>query len=241
MTRVYRAVCYSVSRVALLYGIGFVGNLGVPRSIDHALPVPIDKAVVVNLVLLGLFAFQQGVMADPAFRQWWTGLVAPAVERSTYVLFGSLALFLLYWQWRAMPAVVWNVLSAPARLTLTGLCWLGWAIVVAGAVIVKSAADNAIPPGGKRFRTRVWYWPVRHPIMSGFLVAFWATPVMTAGHLLFAIAATGYIVTVAAEQRKAGCCQCSRRLRHVRRARETRVGRTTAGCRSCSPAQRQSP
>ncbi len=206
--RGYSAVCYLLSRAAFLYAIGFVGNIGVPRSIDNAVAAPVDKAVVVNLLLLGLFAFQQSVMADPAFRRWWTHFVAQSLERSTYVLFGSLALLLVYWQWRTMPTVVWAVISPTGRLGLHVLFWLGWAIVATGAVSINHFElfnlrrvylvwrEKLHSGMGFRSRSQLLYLLVKHPIMLGFVIAFWATPVMTVGHLLFAVAATGYIVMV---------------------------------------------
>ncbi|MCV7381837.1 hypothetical protein BST11_26745 [Mycobacterium alsense] len=202
--RGYGAACYLLSRTALLCGIGFVGNIVMPRSIDHAVAAPPHKAVVVDLLLLGLFAFQQSVMADPVFRQWWARFMAQSMERSTYVLFGSLTLFLLYWQWRTIPAVVWEVSSPAGRLALHAVYWLGWAAVVIGAIGIRHFDRLDLGPvylrwrerlsGGWGFGSGLMYWPVRHPIMSGFVIAFWATPVITAGHLLFTFAATGYIV-----------------------------------------------
>lgn len=202
--RGYGGACYLLSRAALLCGIGFVGNIAVPRSIDHALTAPLHKAVAVNLVLLGVFAFQQGLMADPEFRRWWGRLMPEPVERATYVMFGSLALFLLYWQWRTMPMVVWDVAAPAGRLWLHAVFWLGWAIVVMEAIGIKRFDRFDAGPvylvrreklhGEKGLGARLPYLPARHPIMSGFVIAFWATPVMTAGHLLFATAATAYIV-----------------------------------------------
>ena len=210
--KAYGTVCYLISRVALLYAIGFVGNIAVPRSIDDAVAAPVHKAVVVNLLLLGLFAFQQSLMADPVFRKWLARFVALSVERSTYVLFGSLALFLVYWQWRTMPTVVWDVPTAVGRLGLHVVFWLGWAIVAAGAVSIKHFdwfnsrrvyfAWRKKCHSDTGFRCQLPSWLVQHPIMLGFVIAFWATPVMTAGYLLFAVAATGYIVMVVREEER---------------------------------------
>lgn len=208
----YGLGCHLLSRAALLCGLGFVGNLAVPRSIDHAVAAPLHKAVVVDLLLLGVFAFQQSVMADPVFRQWWARFVAQSMERSTYVLCGSLTLFLLYWQWRTIPAVVWDVSSPAARLGLRALFWLGWAVVAIGAIRVKHLDWFDLGPAyflwreklydGAGFGARLLYWPARHPILSGFVTAFWATPVMTVGHLLFALAATGYIVVFVRQEER---------------------------------------
>lgn len=210
--RGYGAACYLLSRAALLCGIGFVGNIAAPRTIDHAVAAPPHKAVVVDLLLLGLFAFQQSVMADPVFRQWWARFIAQSIERSTYVLFGSLTLFLLYWQWRTIPTVVWDVASPPGRLGLHALFWLGWAIVVSGAISIRHVDwfDLRLAYfgwreklyGGGGFGYRLLYRAARHPIMSSFVIAFWATPVMTAGHLLLAAAATGYIVVFVRQEER---------------------------------------
>jgi methanethiol S-methyltransferase len=212
MIRSYGAACYLLSRSALLYGIGFVSNIAVPRSIDHAVAAPLDKAVVVNVLLLGLFAFQQSLLADPGFRRSWARFMAQSIGRSTHVLFGSLMLLLLYWQWRTLPTVVWDVLSPAGRLGLQALFWLGWAIVVIGAISIKHFGWFDLRPvyltwceklyGEPRFGSQLLYWLTRHPIVLGFIIAFWATPVMTAGQLLFAVAATGYIVVVVRQEER---------------------------------------
>jgi methanethiol S-methyltransferase len=191
--RGYGAARHALSRLALLYGIGFTGNIAVPRSIDHGVAEPLGKAIVINLTLLGLFAFHQSLMAGP-------------IERHRYALSGSFALFLLYWQWRTVPTLIWDVPSPAGRLGPHVLFWLAWAIVVFGAkslrrfdwleLRVKYFMWREKPRGKRRFGSHLLYWPARHPIVSGFIVAFWATPVMTAGHLLFAVAATGCVVVV---------------------------------------------
>jgi methanethiol S-methyltransferase len=204
LTISYGAVSYLTFLAAFLYAIGFVGNIAVPRSVDAGLAAPTGEAVTVNVLLLGLFAVQHSGMARPAFKRWWTRFVPHTIERSTYVLLSSLVLFLLYWQWRTMPAVVWDVTWQAGRLGLWVLFWLGWATVFAATFMISHfdlfglrqvyLAWRGQPYTDIGFRTRLLYRFVRHPIMLGFIVAFWATPTMTAGHLLFAIMTTGYVL-----------------------------------------------
>ncbi|KAA1251819.1 isoprenylcysteine carboxylmethyltransferase family protein [Mycobacterium simiae] len=204
LTIAYGATCYLIFLAAFLYAIGFVGNLVVPRSIDNGVAASTGQAVVVNVVLLALFAVQHSVMARPAFKRRWTRFVPTTVERSTYVLASSLVLFILFWQWRTMPAVVWNVTWPPGRIGLQVLFWLGWATVLASTFMINHfdlfglrhvyLAWHAKPYTHIAFRAPLLYRVVRHPLMLGFIIAFWAAPRMTAGHLLFALATTGYIL-----------------------------------------------
>ncbi len=200
----FGAFSYATFVVAFLYAIGFVGNLVVPRTVDNGIAAPTGEAVIVNVVLLTVFALQHSVMARPAFKRRWTRIVAPAIERSTYVLLSSLALLLLYWQWRTLPAVVWEVNSAAGRFGLWALFWLGWAVVFASTFMISHfdlfglrqvfLAWRGKPYSDIEFRTVLLYRLIRHPIMLGFIIAFWATPTMTAGHLLFAGVSTAYIL-----------------------------------------------
>lgn len=200
----YGAVSYLLFLAVFLYAIGFVGGVVAPRSVDNAVDAPLWQALIVNLSLLALFAVQHSVMARPAFKRWWTRYVPPPVERSTYVLLASLALALLFWQWRTISYVVWDVADQPARMTVWALFWLGWAIVLAATFMINHfelfglrqvfAAWRAQPEAQTGFRATMFYRVVRHPLMLGFLIAFWSAPTMTAGRLLFAAATTGYIL-----------------------------------------------
>ena len=188
----------------ILYAIGFVSGLLVPKTIDTGTVVPIAEAVIVNLLLMSVFAIQHSVMARKQFKRWWTQFVPASVERSTYVLFSSLALMLLFWQWRPMPAVVWQIAEPQVAVAVTGLSLFGWLIVFTSTFLINhfelfglqqvanNLAGRSTP--APRFRTPLYYRFVRHPIYLGFIIAFWAAPTMTAGHLLFAAVTTAYII-----------------------------------------------
>lgn len=201
---IYGILCYAAFVASFLYAIGFVGNLAVPKSIDSAPSAPVIAALPGNLVLLGLFALQHSLMARPAFKAWWTRMIPRALERSTFVLVSSLLLGLLFWQWQAMPDVIWRVESASGRGALHALFWLGWLLALWSTFMLSHCELFGLRQVWLRLRG-VDYTPVpfnagalyrfvRHPLMLGFLIAFWAAATMTLGHLLFATAMTAYIL-----------------------------------------------
>jgi protein-S-isoprenylcysteine O-methyltransferase Ste14 len=211
----YGIACYALFLVTFVYSAAFVGNLQlevaslapwVPRSIDAGGPAASPLvAFVVDGLLMGVFAVQHSVMARPGFKAAWTRFVPKTIERSTYVLLSSLALILLFWQWRPMTRVVWSTEPGSlGHMLLNGLFWFGWLFVLVSTFMidhlhlfgVRQAASFMAgrQPPTMRFMTPGFYRFVRHPIMLGFIVAFWAAPVMTVGHLYFAIGTTLYII-----------------------------------------------
>jgi methanethiol S-methyltransferase len=199
----YGLISYVVFFVTFLYAIGFVSGLLVPKTIDSGTLAPTSEALAVNIVLMSLFAIQHSVMARRQFKEWWTQYVPKSVERSTYVLFASLVLVLLFWQWRPMPNVVWHIENPLVATAITSLSFLGWLIVLTSTFLINhfelfglhqvanNLASRTMPV--PRFRTPLYYKFVRHPIYLGFIIAFWAAATMSVGHLLFAAVTTAYI------------------------------------------------
>jgi len=200
---VYGSVCYLVFFATFLYAIGFLGNFGVPRPMDTAPKAPFLQALIIDLVLLGVFAVQHSVMARPWFKKMWTRIVPEPVERSTYVLFSSVALILLFAIWEPLAGVVWKVTSRPAVIAINVVFALGWITVLVATFLINHFDLFGLrqvwlylrgrPYTQLKFRTPGPYRYVRHPLYVGWLMVFWSAPVMTTAHMVFAIATTAYI------------------------------------------------
>lgn len=212
LTLLFGVLAYLLFLITVVYAVGWVGNFSLPRTIDSGPQAGTATALLIDSALLLLFAVQHSGMARPRFKDWWTRFVPVSIERSTYVLVASLTLWLVFLLWLPIPAVIWNVAGTPGGIVLWGLYGLGWAMVIFSTFLINHFhlfglqqvwlrwRDRAQSP--MEFRTPLLYRLVRHPLMLGFIIAFWATPTMTVGHLLFAVATTGYIlVAIQLEER----------------------------------------
>lgn len=201
---IYGLACYVIFFGSFLYAIGFVGDFIVPKTIDSGPSVAVTQALITDIVLLGLFAVQHSVMARPGFKAAWTRIVPRSVERSTYVLFSSLLLALIFWKWQAIPAAVWDISTPALRSLMLALFALGWLILLLSTFMINHfdlfglrqvyLRSRGLDYTPLNFTQRAFYKFVRHPIMLGFVIAFWAAPHMSVGHLVFSIATTGYIL-----------------------------------------------
>jgi methanethiol S-methyltransferase len=200
----YGVFCYLVFFATFLYAIAFLGDFGVPKSIDSGAQGSLGRALAVDVLLLGLFAVQHSLMARPWFKRAWTRIVPPAAERSTYVLFASVAMILLFWKWQPVGGLIWQLDTEVGRLVAYGIYAFGWALLLLATFLIDHFDLFGLrqvylylrgrPYTGLQFRTPLLYRYVRHPIYVGWLCIFWATPQMTVAHLVFALATTAYIL-----------------------------------------------
>ncbi|MEH6759577.1 MAG: methanethiol S-methyltransferase [Maribacter arcticus] len=201
---IYGVLAYIIFLVSFLYSIGFVNNFWVLKGIDTGSEIDMMTALLTNISLLSLFAIQHSVMARPAFKNWWFKIIGKPAERSTYILLTSLALLLVFWKWQPMTDTVWTVENSTIAMGIQVLYFIGWLIVLLSTFMIShfelfgltQIVDNLKNRVSKSpsFQVNYFYGLVRHPIMLGFLIAFWATSTMTTGHLLFAVVTTFYIL-----------------------------------------------
>jgi protein-S-isoprenylcysteine O-methyltransferase Ste14 len=200
----YGSLSYLIFLGSFLYAIGFIGNFGVPTTLDGTPTGPLGVAVLIDVGLLTLFAVQHSVMARKWFKDWWTRIVPKPLERSTYVLFSSLALILMFWLWQPLGGVIWSIEDPFGRIVLRVLFGFGWSLVLLSTFLINHFDLFGLrqvwlylrdqPYTAMRFGTPGPYRLVRHPLYVGWLFAFWSTPTMTLAHLLFSAATTAYIL-----------------------------------------------
>jgi protein-S-isoprenylcysteine O-methyltransferase Ste14 len=199
----YGISCYLLFNGVFLYFIAFTGDFIVPKTVDSGVSVPLVQGLIVNLFLIALFGVQHSLMARPKFKQWWLKIIPISIERSTYVLFSSSALILLCWLWQPLPTIVWQITHPAGYGVLQGLFWFGWLLSLLATFLINHFDLLGIrqvylywqgqPYSPVPFREVLIYKQIRHPIMLGTLIGFWATPTMTVGHLLLALGFSGYI------------------------------------------------
>lgn len=200
----YGVISYLIFLATFLYAVGFIGNLAAPKSIDSGISGSFTESLLINIAVLSVFALQHSIMARPAFKRWWTKIIPAEIERSTYVLFSSLALILIFWLWQPVDGIIWQIENPIGRSLLWMFFWLGWVIVLISTFLINhfdlfGLRQIYLYMKGREythlgFRTPFLYKLVRHPIMLGFIIAFWATPDMTLSHLIFASVTTAYIL-----------------------------------------------
>jgi protein-S-isoprenylcysteine O-methyltransferase Ste14 len=204
LSMLYGVVAYAMFVGSFAYAVGFLGNIVVPRSVDSAATTDPATAVAIDLALLLAFALQHSIMARKGFKAWWTRIIPPAIERSTYVAAASLLLFALCWHWQPIAGSVWSVKDPVLVTVIQAVFWLGWGVLFLASWLINHfelfglrqvyahLMGSTIPQA--EFRTPLLYKHVRHPIYLGFLMGMWASPEMTLGHFLFAAGGTGYIL-----------------------------------------------
>jgi len=204
LSAIYSACSYAFFLAVFVYAILFVENLFVWKTIDSGFEGPLIPSLLINGALLGLFAVQHTVMARPGFKKWWTKIVPPEAERSTFVLAASICLALVCWQWRPLPELVWSSDDPSLAALISAASWAGWGLLLASTFLISHfhlfglhqgfARIMNIKQGDAQFVTPLFYKWIRHPLYAGFIIAFWAAPHMSVGHLFFAVMTTGYIL-----------------------------------------------
>jgi protein-S-isoprenylcysteine O-methyltransferase Ste14 len=200
----YGLVCYLMFVLVILYLLGFIAGMVVPKSLDTPATLPLIQAIAIDFVLLLLFGAQHSIMARPAFKRWWLQFVPAPIERSTYVLFSNAALIVLFWQWQGLPGMIWQMENNAARTLLWILFGLGWVVMGLSTFLINHfdlfglrqiyLHWRGLPYTDSAFKTPLLYRLVRHPLMLGFLIVFWATPGMSVSHLLFSAGMSAYIL-----------------------------------------------
>ena len=201
---IYGLICYLVSFITLAYSVGFIGNLIVPKTLDSSSDGTLINGILIDVSLIALFGIQHSLMARKSFKKWWTKIIPNPIERSTYILMASLTLLLLFWQWHSLGGVIWNIQSPIASNIIYGIFALGWLIVLISTFMINhfdlfGLRQVYLYLRGQEyeylgFRTPGFYKYVRHPIMLGFFIVFWATPTMTFSHFIFALGTTIYML-----------------------------------------------